>query len=87
MVYNQPMDITCRFCSSKMHIEQATVTIPERLSRIKHFLKPAELAEILGVSPISVYKRAAANRIPGAIRFGTSVRFDPGIVAQWLKKH
>lgn len=46
--------------------------------------KPAELADILNVSNITIFKRAKAGYIP-SFRIGTCVRFDPKIVAQWLR--
>jgi excisionase family DNA binding protein len=44
-----------------------------------------ELANILSVSPRQLYKLAGTNRIPN-FRIGTSVRFDPDAIRQWLQE-
>jgi excisionase family DNA binding protein len=43
-----------------------------------------ELADILAVSRITIFKQAKAGRIP-SFRIGTCVRFDPRAVANWLR--
>jgi excisionase family DNA binding protein len=52
----------------------ASVTLSER-----------ELAELLAVSRITVFKLAKSGRIP-CFKIGTCVRFDPKVVATWLRK-
>jgi len=47
-------------------------------------MKAPELATILSVSKITIYKRAKAGEIP-SFQIGTSVRFDPAEVAKWLR--
>jgi len=44
-----------------------------------------QLAELLNVSKITIFKQAKAGRIP-SFRIGTCVRFDPQAVATWLRK-
>jgi len=44
-----------------------------------------ELASMLTVSRITIFKQAKEGRIP-SFRIGTCVRFDPKMVAQWLRK-
>ncbi len=45
-------------------------------------LTAREIAGILHLHPVTVYRKAKAHVIP--CRFiGTSVRFDPGVIAQW----
>ena len=46
---------------------------------------PAELAEAMNVSRGQVYKLAAAQDIP-CIRIGTSIRFDPRDIRDYVKK-
>jgi excisionase family DNA binding protein len=58
-------------------------TLGERLRQISGAITASTLAELLGVSPITVYKRAAKGGIPN-FRIGTAVRFDPTVVARWL---
>jgi len=60
-------------------------SLPDQIERIGHALNAAELAELLAVSRITVFKHAAAGRIP-SFRVGTCVRFDPKAVANWLRK-
>lgn len=44
-----------------------------------------EIAEILHLHPVTVYRKAKARVIP--CRFiGTAVRFDPGVIAQWWEE-
>ena len=51
----------------------------------KSIFQLGELAELLAVSRVTVFKQAAAGRIP-CFRIGTCVRFDPRAVATWLRK-
>jgi excisionase family DNA binding protein len=44
-----------------------------------------ELAGILGVSRITIFKHAADGRIP-SFRIGTCVRFCPQTVADWIAR-
>jgi len=48
-------------------------------------LTVAELAELLSISERQLYKLAASNRIP-SFKIGGSVRFDPAVVAVWLRQ-
>lgn len=61
------------------------LSLAERIGRIGHALTARELASIFAVSRITVFKHAAAGRIP-SFRIGTSVRFDPRLVAEWIRK-
>jgi excisionase family DNA binding protein len=58
---------------------------PDRIERIGRALTADELARMLTVSRITIFKQAKAGRIP-SFRIGTCVRFDPTSVAQWLRK-
>jgi excisionase family DNA binding protein len=62
-----------------------TMSLPERIERIGRALTANELASMLTVSRITIFKQAKAGRIP-SFRIGTCVRFDPKTVAQWLRK-
>lgn len=44
-----------------------------------------ELAGILNVSPITIYKQAKKGTIP-SFRIGSAVRFSPREVVNWLDK-
>lgn len=60
-------------------------SLPDQIQRINHALTAAELAELLAVSRITIFKHAAAGRIP-SFRLGTCVRFEPKSVANWLRR-
>jgi excisionase family DNA binding protein len=60
-------------------------SLPDRIEKFDHALTAVELAEILAVSRITVFKLARAGRIP-CFRIGTCVRFDPQVVARWLRR-
>jgi len=59
--------------------------IIETLENRKEALKASELAKLLSVTPQHIYKTWAAGRIPGAFRVNRAIRFDPQILAEWLK--
>lgn len=61
------------------------VTLADRIERIGRALTAEELAEILTVSRITIFKQAKAGRIP-CFHIGTCVRFDPKLVAVWLRR-
>jgi excisionase family DNA binding protein len=62
------------------------LSLADRIERIDRALTADELAEILTVSRITIFKQAKAGRIP-SFRIGTCVRFDPRSVAQWLRSN
>lgn len=43
-----------------------------------------ELAVLLRTSKSAVYSRFARGGIPGGLKLGRTLRFDPRIIAQWL---
>jgi excisionase family DNA binding protein len=43
-----------------------------------------ELAVLLHTSKAAVYARLARGGIPGCVRLGRTLRFDPRVIAQWL---
>ena len=60
------------------------LSLPDGIERLGRALKADELAKMLNVSRITIFKQAKAGRIP-SFRIGTCVRFDPKTVAQWLR--
>jgi excisionase family DNA binding protein len=60
------------------------LSLADRIERIGRALTANELAEMLTVSKITIFKQAKAGHIP-SFRVGTCVRFDPRSVAQWLR--
>jgi excisionase family DNA binding protein len=60
------------------------LSLADRIERFGHALNARQLAVLLAVSTIVIYKLAKSNRIP-SFRIGTCVRFDPKAVAAWLR--
>ena len=58
--------------------------LAEQIEQTGHALTANELADILRVSRITIFKHAKAGHIP-CFRIGTCVRFDPRAVANWLR--
>jgi excisionase family DNA binding protein len=60
------------------------LTLAERIERMEGAMAADQLAKLLNVSKITIFKQAKAGRIP-SFRIGTCVRFDPRTVAKWLR--
>lgn len=60
------------------------LTVRQKLLYLEKPVTARVLAQIIGVSPITVFKQARAGRIP-SFRIGAAVRFDTRRVAQWLE--
>jgi excisionase family DNA binding protein len=66
--------------------EETTTTplsVRDHIAKHHRAMTANELAEILNVSPITIYKQAKAGLIP-SFRVGTAVRFSPREVADWI---
>ena len=61
------------------------MSIADQIEKTGHALAAEDLAELLSMSKVTIFKQAAAGRIP-SFRVGTCVRFDPRAVANWLRK-
>jgi hypothetical protein len=61
------------------------MSLPDRIERIGRALTAGELAGMLTVSRITIFKQAKAGRIP-SFRIATCVRFDPKTVARRLRE-
>lgn len=66
--------------------DKKNMQIIETLENRKDAVKVSELARLLSVTPKHIYKTRAAGRIPGAFRVNRALRFDPQILAEWLKR-
>ena len=66
-------------------VETPIVSVREKIASFGKALNAEQLADILGVSEITVYKHAKAGRIP-SFRIGTCVRFCPKAVAEWIAR-
>jgi excisionase family DNA binding protein len=73
-----------RYSSSSKATETASLTLADRIERYERALTAEELAKLLTVSKVTIFKQAKAGRIP-SFRIGTCVRFDPRAVARWLR--
>lgn len=73
----------CGYSEMTIHAQQHQ-SLADLIEQTGHALTAVELADILAVSRITVFKQAMAGRIP-SFRVGTCVRFDPGAVAAWLR--
>jgi excisionase family DNA binding protein len=65
-------------------INTNTMGLAEQIERVQRALTADELAELLSVSRVTIFKQAAAGKIP-CFRIGTCVRFDPHAIANWLR--
>ena len=60
-------------------------SISEILRSYHRALTAREIAGILHLHPVTVYRKAKAHVVP--CRFiGSAVRFDPGVIAQWWEE-
>jgi excisionase family DNA binding protein len=61
------------------------VNLASQIEKMGRALTADDLAELLSVSKVQVYKLASQGKIP-AFRIGMSLRFDPHSVAAWLRE-
>jgi len=64
--------------------KEQSSTLADQIERMGRALTANELAVMLNVSKITIFKHAKAGRIP-CFRIGTCVRFDPRAIANWLR--
>jgi excisionase family DNA binding protein len=67
---------------TKLNISQSSTAMT--IEQSEAMLTPARLATLLAVSPKSVYAWVKAGTIPACL-FGSSIRFDPAITADWVR--
>ena len=60
-------------------------SLADKIESLGCALTADELAKLLAVSHVTIFKQAKAGRIP-SFRIGTCVRFDPKTTADWLRK-
>jgi excisionase family DNA binding protein len=65
-------------------LEGQPLSLADRIERFGRAMTATQLASILAVSRIAIYKYAKVGRIP-CFKIGTSVRFCPKPVADWLR--
>lgn len=64
---------------------QISTTLANQISSFRRALTAPQVAEILSVSVVSIFRLAKRGVIP-AFRVGTSLRFCPAAIAQWLRE-
>lgn len=65
------------------------MTIKERIEQAKQkeFLSVEEVSLLLTIHPVTIYKKAMKNEVPGMVRFGKTLRFRRAVVLQsWPRK-
>lgn len=61
------------------------MTLPDELEQRTRALTVEEVAELFSLSKQQMYKLVAAERVP-YFRIAGSIRFDPGVLSQWLRE-
>ena len=59
------------------------MSLASRIKGIHHALTAEKLAKLLGVSRLTILRRAKRGTIP-SFRVGSCVRFDPANISKWL---
>ena len=65
------------------------MTIKERIEQAKQkeFLSVEEVSLLLTIHPVTIYKKAMKNQVPGMVRFGRTPRFRRVVVLKdWPRK-
>ena len=62
-----------------------TVSLHQRIANHGRAFTAKEIAGLLNVSPVTIFKQAKKGLIP-SFRVGTCVRFEPKKLAEWLAK-
>ena len=70
---------------SDLASENSPVALADQIELFGRAMTAKQLAALLAVSTIAIYKHAKDGRIP-SFRIGTSVRFCPKAVADWLRR-
>jgi excisionase family DNA binding protein len=60
------------------------IDLPTRIEQCEGALDAVRLGGFLGFKKSTIYEMAADGRIPH-YRIGSAVRFDPHIIAEWLR--
>ena len=58
--------------------------LASRIAAFDRALTPEEVAELLGLTKVTILRWARAGRIP-SFKLGAQVRFDPRLLAEWVK--
>lgn len=66
-------------------MDSAALDIPSQLERRRKALTVKELADAVNLSAKQIYELVRKSYIP-SYRIAGSIRFDPKLVADWLRK-
>jgi excisionase family DNA binding protein len=64
---------------------QTILFLADQIEQTGHAMTADQLARVLSVSRITIFKQAKKGRIP-CFHVGTCVRFDPRAIAEWLRR-
>jgi excisionase family DNA binding protein len=70
---------------SVQHDGSGAGSLIQYLDSMTRALKASDVARLLSISRTQAYRLAEDGKIP-CFYVGTSVRFDPGIIARWLRE-
>ena len=65
--------------------KEAPSVLVENLEKRNCALKVSEVADLLQVSPMTIYRAAKDGSLP-SFKVGSSLRFDPKVIIAWLKR-
>jgi excisionase family DNA binding protein len=65
-------------------LDDKPIDIATRIERRRTALTPAELAELLVLSPKQIYSLIKRGKIP-SMKIASSIRLDPVTTAKWLR--
>ena len=67
-------------------MQKETISVlVENLGKHQRALKVSEVADLLQVSPMTIYRAAKDGSLP-SFKVGSSLRFDPKAIITWLKR-
>jgi excisionase family DNA binding protein len=61
------------------------MSIADHLDGLDHAISARELARLLGVHKLTIYRAVNSGVLP-CFRIGSCVRFDPRVIAAWLRE-
>lgn len=68
-----------------MDAKSETKGIKDLIASFGRALTADEIADLFGISAAMIYKNARSGNLP-SFRIGTSVRFDPQKVCEWIDR-
>jgi excisionase family DNA binding protein len=78
----RPNTITRKFAD----LPGVFMSLVQRLAGMGRALDATQLARLLGVHKLTVYRLVERGALPH-FRIASCIRFDPSVVAEWLQQH